>query len=103
MLAIAAAHKCICCTAAICAPTAWPRAAEHQGQQKPEGRRIYHVPGMPYYESARPEEVFCTEAEARAAGYRRAIVKENSGQERPLVLPSMRVSGRIGHLQIFKC
>ena len=36
---------------------------------------IYHVPGMPYYDRTRPEEIFCTEAEARAAGYRRAIVK----------------------------
>jgi hypothetical protein len=36
---------------------------------------IYHVPGMPYYEQTRPEEIFCTEGEAQAAGYRRAIVK----------------------------
>ena len=36
---------------------------------------IYHVPGMPYYEKTRAEQMFCTEAEARAAGYRRAIVK----------------------------
>ena len=27
---------------------------------------IYHVPGMPYYDATRAEEVFCTEAEARA-------------------------------------
>ena len=33
---------------------------------------IYHVPGMPYYAQARAEQVFCSEAEARAAGYRRA-------------------------------
>ena len=33
------------------------------------------MPGMPRCDAARPEEVFCTEAEARAAGYRRAIVK----------------------------
>jgi endonuclease YncB( thermonuclease family) len=36
---------------------------------------IYHLPGMPYYEQTRAEEIFCTEAEAQAAGYRRAIVK----------------------------
>jgi hypothetical protein len=36
---------------------------------------IYHVPGMPYYEQTRAEEMFCTEAEARAAGYRRAKVR----------------------------
>jgi hypothetical protein len=30
---------------------------------------------MPYYAQTRPEEIFCTEAEAQAAGYRRAIVR----------------------------
>lgn len=32
---------------------------------------------MPYYEQTRPEELFCTEAQAQAqaAGYRRAIVR----------------------------
>jgi len=33
---------------------------------------IYHLPGMPYYNQTRAEEIFCTEAEAQAAGYRRA-------------------------------
>jgi endonuclease YncB( thermonuclease family) len=33
---------------------------------------IYHVPGMPYYTRTRAEQMFCSEAEARAAGYRRA-------------------------------
>ena len=33
---------------------------------------IYHVPGMPYYAQTRAEQVFCSEEEARAAGYRRA-------------------------------
>jgi endonuclease YncB( thermonuclease family) len=33
---------------------------------------IYHVPGMPYYAKTRPEQLFCSEADARAAGYRRA-------------------------------
>lgn len=41
------------------------------------GRRIYHVPGDPDYASTRispghGERWFCTEAEARAAGWRRA-------------------------------
>ena len=36
---------------------------------------IYHVPGMPYYGPTRAEEIFCSEAAARAAGYRRAIVR----------------------------
>ena len=36
---------------------------------------IYHVPGMPFYERTRAEQMFCSEAEARAAGYRRAKVR----------------------------
>ena len=36
---------------------------------------IYHVPGMPYYAQTRAEQMFCSEAEARAAGYRRAKVR----------------------------
>jgi endonuclease YncB( thermonuclease family) len=33
---------------------------------------IYHLPGMRYYEQTRAEQIFCSEAEAQAAGYRRA-------------------------------
>lgn len=36
---------------------------------------IYHLPGMPYYNRTVPEEMFCTEAQAQAAGYRRAQVR----------------------------
>lgn len=41
------------------------------------GERIYHVPGQFYYEDTRirpeyGERWFCTEADARAAGWRRA-------------------------------
>ena len=46
-----------------------------KGNRNRKGQWIYHVPGMPYYDQTRPEEIFCTEAEAQAAGYRRAIVK----------------------------
>ena len=46
-----------------------------KGNRSRRGEWIYHLPGMPYYDRTRPEEVFCTEAEARAAGYRRAIVR----------------------------
>lgn len=46
-----------------------------KGNRNRKGQWIYHVPGMPYYEQTRAEELFCTEAEARVAGYRRAIVK----------------------------
>jgi len=42
-----------------------------------DGERIYHVPGGQYYERtridpAKGERWFCTEAEARAAGWRRS-------------------------------
>jgi endonuclease YncB( thermonuclease family) len=36
---------------------------------------IYHLPGMPYYNQTHAEEMFCSEADAQAAGYRRAKVK----------------------------
>jgi hypothetical protein len=37
--------------------------------------RCFQVPGMPRCDAARAEDLFCREAEARAAGYRRAIVR----------------------------
>jgi hypothetical protein len=46
-----------------------------KGNRNRRGQWIYHLPGMPYYNQTRAEEVFCTEAEAQAAGYRRAIVR----------------------------
>ena len=36
---------------------------------------IYHLPGMPYYAQTKAEEMFCSEAAAQSAGYRRAIVR----------------------------
>jgi endonuclease YncB( thermonuclease family) len=46
-----------------------------KGNHSRRGEWIYHLPGMPYYEQTRAEEIFCTEAEAQAAGYRRARVR----------------------------
>ena len=46
-----------------------------KGNRNRKGQWIYHVPGMPYYDRTRPEEIFCSEADARAAGYRRAVVR----------------------------
>ena len=46
-----------------------------KGNHSRRGDWIYHVPGMPYYERTRPEAIFCSEAQAQAAGYRRAIVR----------------------------
>jgi endonuclease YncB( thermonuclease family) len=45
-----------------------------KGNRSRRGDWIYHLPGMQYYEVTRPEEIFCSEAEARAAGYRRSKV-----------------------------
>lgn len=43
-----------------------------KGNRSRRGEWIYHLPGMAYYEETRPEEIFCTEAAALAAGYRRS-------------------------------
>jgi hypothetical protein len=47
-----------------------------KGNRNRKGQWIYHLPGMPYYVPTRAEEWFCSEAEAQAAGYRRAIVRQ---------------------------
>jgi endonuclease YncB( thermonuclease family) len=46
-----------------------------KGNHSRRGEWIYHLPGMPYYDATRAEAYFCTEAEAQAAGYRRAKVR----------------------------
>lgn len=46
-----------------------------KGNRNRRGQWIYHLPGMPYYAPTRAEEWFCSEADAQAAGYRRAIVR----------------------------
>lgn len=56
-------------------PPTWKGGCVIKGNRNRRGQWIYHVPGMPYYEQTRAEEVFCTEDQARAAGYRRAIVQ----------------------------
>lgn len=43
-----------------------------KGNVNRKGRRIYHVPGDPYYGRTKPENWFCSAAEAEAAGFRRA-------------------------------
>ena len=45
-----------------------------KGNRSRRGDWIYHVPGQQYYNQTRPEELFCSEADARAAGYRRSKV-----------------------------
>lgn len=51
-------------------------ACNIKGNHSRRGEWIYHLPGMPYYEQTRPEAMFCSEAEAIAAGYRRARVQQ---------------------------
>ena len=43
-----------------------------KGNRTRRGEWIYHLRGMPYYDEARTEEMFCSEAEAQAGGYRLA-------------------------------
>lgn len=64
---------------AVASSSGWQARASSncniKGNRNRKGQWIYHVPGMPYYDQTRPEEIFCTESEAQAAGYRRAIVR----------------------------
>lgn len=62
---------------AAAAPTACPGACRIKGNISRSGKRIYHVPGAQYYgrtriDTSKGERWFCSEAEARAAGWRRA-------------------------------
>ena len=52
-----------------------PSGCVIKGNRNRRGQWIYHLPGMPHYDQTRAEEMFCTEAQAQAAGYRRAIVR----------------------------
>ncbi|MDE5416040.1 thermonuclease family protein [Alkalihalobacterium chitinilyticum] len=43
-----------------------------KGNHSSSGEFIYHVPGGQFYDRTNPEEMFCTEEEAVAAGYRKS-------------------------------
>jgi endonuclease YncB( thermonuclease family) len=43
-----------------------------KGNVNRSGERIYHMPSDPYYARTKPENWFCSESEAQAAGFRRA-------------------------------
>lgn len=54
-----------------------PNTCRIKGNINQSGERIYHVPGQPYYDDTRVdvlkgERWFCTEAEARSAGWRKS-------------------------------
>lgn len=61
------------------AVTAESKACNIKGNVNTRGERIYHVPGQKYYEETRIsashcDRWFCSEEEARAAGWRRSRV-----------------------------
>lgn len=67
--------------AALCAAPALAQNGDCniKGNVSTQGERIYHMPGDEYYEQTRisaahGERWFCSEEEARAAGWRRAKV-----------------------------
>jgi micrococcal nuclease len=68
-----------CTQPAPAAPLAPSGQCLIKGNINNEGERIYHVPGQRYYDATRIDESrgerwFCTEAEARDAGWRQARV-----------------------------
>ena len=56
-------------------PPQWTGGCLIKGNRNRRGEWIYHLPGMPYYDQTRAEEMFCTEEQALRAGYRRAKVQ----------------------------
>lgn len=56
-------------------PPRWTGGCLVKGNRNRRGEWIYHLPGMPYYDQTRAEEMFCTEEQALRAGYRRAKVQ----------------------------
>lgn len=53
-------------------PRATSSGCNIKGNHSRRGDWIYHLPGMPYYNETVPERMFCTEAEARAEGFRKS-------------------------------
>ncbi len=52
--------------------TACPAGFPVKGNVRPNGDKLYHVPGQASYARTHPERCFATEADARNAGYRPA-------------------------------
>ena len=50
-----------------------------KGNHSRKGEKIYHLPGMPHYAETVAEQIFCTQAQARAAGYRRSRADQYHG------------------------
>lgn len=61
------------------APAPAPQPQQSQGACVIKGNvgrngKIYHMPGQKYYNKTNPEAMFCSEAEAQSAGFRRSRV-----------------------------
>lgn len=41
-----------------------------KGNKNSRGEKIYHMPGQQFYDKTKAEEMFCSEADAKSAGYR---------------------------------
>jgi HKD family nuclease len=52
-------------------PAACPNP-QIKGNINSKGDKVYHVPGGRYYDGTKAEEMFCSETEALAAGYRKS-------------------------------
>ena len=48
------------------------KGCDIKGNRAYDGEWIYHLPGMKYYDVTRAEAFFCSEVDARKAGYRRS-------------------------------
>lgn len=78
VLAVFAAAALVSGAGAIPAPAQTGQCVI-KGNVNTQGERIYHVPGQRYYDEtvishSHGERWFCSEAEARAAGWRKAKV-----------------------------
>ncbi|PEP46833.1 hypothetical protein [Bacillus pseudomycoides] len=51
-------------------PTEQGGSCNIKGNKNSKGEKIYHMPGQQFYDKTNAEEMFCSEAEAKAAGYR---------------------------------
>lgn len=78
---VVAAIVSACLMASSAAPTSAQEAGtcNIKGNVSTRGERIYHVPGQKYYDETRisashGERWFCSEEEARAAGWRKSRV-----------------------------
>ncbi|HEV8601488.1 MAG TPA: hypothetical protein VGQ87_02710 [Patescibacteria group bacterium] len=47
-------------------------AGKIKGNINSKGEKIYHMPGGSFYDRTNPEQCFVTEAEAKAAGFRKS-------------------------------